>query len=62
MEVDFGAQDVIVTEVGGEPGESRVNINAGPVPGYEAVDGERMPQIVGSRPDSTAGRFEPQAT
>ena len=47
-----------MAEVGREPGQPAVEIDALPVPAREAMHGEGVPQIVRAGPDATLGGLE----
>lgn len=49
LKVDFGAGDRAVPQIGGEQWEFRRKVGTLPIPGQEAMHGERVAQVMNAR-------------
>src|ERR1700675_1633081 len=62
LQVDLGANDVQMAEVGGQQRQLGVNINALVGPGCETMNGKGVAKLVRTRTGTACGRLEAQLT
>ena len=55
LQVDLGGLDIHVAHIGGQPGEPGVDVLPVPIPGQQAMNRKRVPQIVNARAGGLGG-------
>lgn len=61
LQIDLGANEVLVPEIGRKPGELGVNVSTFLRPSCQAVNRERMPKLIWARSDAPLRRLNIEA-